>query len=78
MKIVPAKENQVAAGENFGRGADEKVLENSPKAVEPINTRIELAKIAGVSDNTIAKVKRSFALCRSGRAGCGGGASLPV
>ncbi|GAI72846.1 unnamed protein product, partial [marine sediment metagenome] len=30
------------------------VLENSPT---PINTRVEVAKIARVSDNTIAKVK---------------------
>ncbi len=54
-----AKENQVASGENFGRGAEEKVLENSPKPIAPINTRVEIAKVAGVSDNTIARVKRT-------------------
>lgn len=53
-----AKENQIASGEMFGRGQDEKVLEISPKPFEPINTRVEIAKVAGVSDNTIARVKR--------------------
>ncbi len=32
------------------------LLQNSAKAVEPINTRSELAKVAGVSHDTIAKV----------------------
>lgn len=35
----------------------ESVLENSPKQ-NPINTRQEVAKLAGVSDNTIAKVEK--------------------
>ena len=34
------------------------LLENSPKAFAPINTRAEVAKIAGVSDNTIARVEK--------------------
>jgi uncharacterized protein YerC len=33
-------------------------LEISPNLIEPINTRVEIAKVAGVSDNTIARVKR--------------------
>lgn len=47
-----AKENQVASGENFGKG-----LTNLSKPIETINTRKEVAKIAGVSEGTIAKVK---------------------
>ena len=43
------------ARENQGTRTD--LLQNSPKSLAPINTRLELAKIAGVSDNTIAKVK---------------------
>jgi hypothetical protein len=35
------------------------LLENSPKAFAPIDTRAEVAKIAGVSDNTIARVHES-------------------
>lgn len=34
------------------------LLENSPKAFAPINTRAEVAKIAGVSDNTIARIEK--------------------
>ena len=67
-----AKENQIAAGENYGRGSDEKLLMNSSEAIEdmekglqksakaiekPIDTREELAKIAGVSHDTIHKVE---------------------
>ena len=33
-------------------------MENSPKAFAPINTRAEVAKIAGVSDNTIARIEK--------------------
>ena len=32
--------------------------QNSVKAFAPIDTRAELAKIAGVSDNTIARVEK--------------------
>lgn len=67
-----AKENQIAAGENYGRGSDEKLCQISDKAIEdmekglqksakaiekPIDTREELAKIAGVSHDTIHKVE---------------------
>lgn len=41
-----ARENQ---------GARNDILENSTKS---INTRLEIAKAAGVSDNTIAKVEK--------------------
>jgi len=51
--IIAAK-----ARENQGRRTDLNLLENSPK-VHPINTRAEVAKIAGVSDNTIARVHES-------------------
>jgi len=47
-----AKENLKASGENFGKG-----LVNSPKAIEPIDTRKELAKVASVGEQTIARVK---------------------
>ena len=51
-----ARENQIAT-QLVGKGVQKRetmVLENSPT---PINTRVEVAKIARVSDNTIAKVK---------------------
>lgn len=49
-----AKENQrTSTG-----GSSPHLLENSPKGEEPINTREELAKIAGISDNTIARVEK--------------------
>jgi len=47
-----AKANQIEAGKDHGKG-----LEKSPKAIEPINTRAEIAKTAGVSEDTVAKVK---------------------
>ena len=34
------------------------VLENSPERGEPINTRLEVAKIAGISDNTISRIEK--------------------
>lgn len=68
-----AKENQKAAGENFGRGSAEKLSQNSAKAIEgseqekvcqisdkaiePIDTRAELAKLAGISHDTIQRVE---------------------
>ena len=55
LKLKPviaakAKEQQI-------RKSAESVLENSTKQ-KPINTRLEVAKAAGVSDNTIAKVEK--------------------
>lgn len=47
-----ARENLKTAGENFGKG-----LQNSAKAIDKVDTRAELATIAGVSHDTIAKVK---------------------
>ena len=47
-----AKENQTLSQ---GRGI--KGLENSTNLIEPIDTRLEIAKIAGVSDNTISRVE---------------------
>jgi hypothetical protein len=47
-----AKENQVEAGKDHGKG-----LQNSAKAIEAIDTREQIASIAGVSHDTVAKVK---------------------
>ncbi len=46
----------VKAKENQGTRTD--ILENSTKSIDPIDTRLEVAKIAGVSDNTIARVEK--------------------
>lgn len=54
-----AKENQEAT-QLVGRGIQQKdtmVCQNSDKPIEPVDTKKELAKIAGVSHDTIAKVK---------------------
>ncbi|MDA8215220.1 MAG: hypothetical protein M0Z64_08080 [Nitrospiraceae bacterium] len=49
-----AKENQRIAGKNYGENhPKQEVLQNSAK---PLDTRKELAKIAGVSHDTIHKV----------------------
>jgi site-specific DNA-methyltransferase (adenine-specific) len=48
-----AKKNQITAGENFGKGS-----QNSAKAIEPIDTRLEVAKMAGVSHDTISRVEK--------------------
>jgi len=60
-----AKENQtLAGGDKKSAEYKESVLENSTKPIEeestikPIDTKKELAKIAGVSHNTIAKIKK--------------------
>lgn len=54
-----AKANQAAY---FGNQHDSGLLVNLPKVqaepIQPVNTRIEIAKIAGVSENTVAKVKK--------------------
>jgi DNA modification methylase/ParB-like chromosome segregation protein Spo0J len=50
---VKAKENLKASGENFGKG-----LQKSAKPIEKVDTRKELAKVANVSHDTIAKVKK--------------------
>jgi hypothetical protein len=54
-----AKENQRIAAGGDRRSEDFQGLEKSPNLEsEPINTRVEVARIASVSDNTIAKVKK--------------------
>lgn len=52
-----AKENQIVAGEKFGKGCQisDKAIENK---IEPVDTKKEIAKIAGTSHDTIAKVKK--------------------
>jgi 16S rRNA G966 N2-methylase RsmD len=47
-----ATENLKLSGENFGKG-----LVNSPKAIEKVDTRKELSKVAGVGEQTMARVK---------------------
>ena len=47
-----AKENQVEAGKDHGKGC-----QKSDKAIEAIDTKREIAAIAGVSHDTVAKVK---------------------
>ena len=49
-----AKENLKASGENFGKGTQ---ISANPIEIKPIETRKELAKVANVSHDTIAKVK---------------------
>ena len=49
-----AKENLKAGAENFGKGTQ---ISANPIEIKPIETRKELAKVANVSHDTIAKVK---------------------
>lgn len=49
-----AKENLKSSGENFGKGTQ---ISANPIEIKPIETRKELAKVANVSHDTIAKVK---------------------
>jgi len=53
LKLEPVIERK--AKENQGTRTD--ILENSPKSIQPVNTPLELSKLAGVSDNTMAKAK---------------------
>lgn len=53
-----AKANKITSGEIYGKGQDAKVLQNSAKPIKPINTREELANMAGVSRDTIARVEK--------------------
>lgn len=52
-----AKANQVMAGNNFGKGCQisDNAVENK---ITPIDTKKEIAKIAGTSHDTIARVKK--------------------
>ena len=61
LKLKPeiaakAKENKVEAGRIHGRGG-EKVLQNSAKPIEAVDTRKQLTTKAGVSHDTIDKVE---------------------
>ena len=54
-----AKENKIAIGKLTGRGNEfEKVSQISDKPLVSINTNKEIAKVAGVSHNTIHKVEK--------------------
>jgi hypothetical protein len=56
LKLKPVLAEQAKKQQAHGGTAPGKtLLENSPKAFEPIDTRQEVATIAGVSDNTVAK-----------------------
>jgi len=55
LLAAKAKENQVAAQNN---NAGRAVKQNSAEQAEHITTRDELAKAAGVSHDTISKVKK--------------------
>jgi N6-adenosine-specific RNA methylase IME4 len=48
-----AKANQVESGKEFGKGC-----QISDKPIDPIDTKRELAQVAGVSHDTVAKVKK--------------------
>ena len=52
MIAARAKENQ-----KLSEGAGNKGLTKSSNLSEPVNTRAEIAKTAGVSEDTVAKVK---------------------
>ncbi len=55
-ELIAAKAKEIQTKPDFhGNQYTGAILENSPK--DHINTRVEVAKIARVSDNTIAKVK---------------------
>lgn len=62
LKLEPLIKERAKANQKLADGGDRKKshvqgLEKSPKVEHSINTREEVAKIAGVSDNTIRKVK---------------------
>jgi hypothetical protein len=67
-----AKGNQVESGKSFGKG-----LQISAEPIQPIDTRAELATIAGVSHDTVAKVKKIEAKAAPPPIGEGGVASHP-
>ena len=50
-----AKENLKISGQNFGKGLQ---ISAEPIEIKPVDTRKELAKVANVSHDTIAKVKK--------------------
>lgn len=61
------REIKVYSGKKTGRGNKlEKVLEESPK---PFDRRKEIADAAGVSDNTVAKVKKINEAAKEGKVG---------
>ena len=47
-----AKRNQTSSGEHFGKG-----MQKTAEPIKTVTTREELAKLAGVSRDTVAKVK---------------------
>ena len=52
-----ARENIVEGGRKGGNIAQGKAPQNSAKALENIETRSEVAKVANISHDTISKVK---------------------
>jgi len=55
---VKAKENSMKSGGDRKSDNYKSGLENSPKSINPIDTRKEVSVIAEVSDNTIARVEK--------------------
>jgi hypothetical protein len=58
MLQIAAKENQVASGGDKKSEVTKSVVQISAQPIEPIKTRVEIAKAANVSHDTIAKVKK--------------------
>ena len=52
-----ARKNKIEAGKNYGVGKKEKLCQKSDEPIQPIDTKKELAQIAGVSHDTIHKVE---------------------
>ena len=53
-----ALDNKQKAGERYGENHPKELCQNSDKALESIDTKKEIAKIAEVSHDTVAKVKK--------------------
>ena len=58
LELKPLIEAKAKENQTLSQGRGIKGSENSPNLIEPIDTRKEIAKIAGVSDNTIARVEK--------------------
>ena len=56
LYAAEAKRRQVNSGKNYGRG-QEKVVQNSSQPIDASKTREKVAKAAGVSHDTIRKIK---------------------
>lgn len=57
MKLEDVIREKAKGNQQIGAEMTNTLLTNSSKAVEPINTCEELAKAAGVSEDTISRIK---------------------